>query len=240
MADAHDPPALVDQLDSIGSLQDPVRRSLYLYVVSRHDDVSREDAAAAVGIQRQLAAFHLEKLVEARLLETSLRRLTGRNGPGAGRPAKLYRRSSSEYVVSLPPRHYDLAAELLSQAVEEAGDRSAREALAEVARRFGRRLGAQLRTRFSRPASVEQQVDAIAEALDRYGYEPQCDDHAMRLMNCPFDSLAQGHRELVCGMNLSLVEGVVDGMGAGDLEACRQSRPGECCVSVKKTTPRSP
>ena len=238
MADAHDRPALVDQLDSIGALQDPVRRSLYLYVASRHDDVSREDAAAAVGIQRQLAAFHLEKLVEAGLLETSFRRLTGRTGPGAGRPAKLYRRSSSEYLVSLPPRQYDLAAELLSQAVEEAGDRSAREALAAVARRFGRRLGAQLRARLGRPASAEQQVDAIAEALDRYGYEPQCDEEAMRLRNCPFDSLAQGHRELVCGMNLNLVEGVVDGIGADDLEACRQSRPGECCVSVKKTTPR--
>jgi predicted ArsR family transcriptional regulator len=165
MTDAHDPPAIVDQLDSIGSLHDPVRRSLYVYVVSRHDDVSREEAAAAVGIQRQLAAFHLDKLVEAGLLEPSFRRLTGRTGPGAGRPAKLYRRSSSEYLVSLPPRQYDLAAELLSQAVEEAGDRPAREALAEVARRFGRRLGAELRARLGSRASAQQQADTIADAL---------------------------------------------------------------------------
>jgi predicted ArsR family transcriptional regulator len=234
MTDAHDPPALVDQLDSIGSLYDPVRRSLYLYVVSCHDDVSREDAAAAIGIQRQLAAFHLDKLVDAGLLETSYRRLTGRSGPGAGRPAKLYRRSSSEYVVSLPPRKYDLAADLLSQAVEDAGDRPAREALSKVAHRFGRRLGAQLRARLGRPESNEQQVDAIADALERYGYEPRCDERSVRLANCPFDSLAQGHRELVCGMNLSLVEGVIEGIGAESLEACRQARAGECCVSLNK------
>lgn len=232
MTDAQDPSTLVDRLAAVGALHDPVRRSLYLYVASRHDDVSREDAAEAVGIQRQLAAFHLDKLVEAGLLETSYRRLTGRTGPGAGRPAKLYRRSSSEYVVSLPPRQYDLAAELLSQAVEEAGDRPAREVLGEVAGRFGRRLGAALRDRLGRPPRRERQVDLIAEALDRYGYEPRRDDGALRLKNCPFAALAEGHQDLVCGMNLKLVEGVVDGMGADELEACRQSRPGECCVSV--------
>ncbi|MDQ3897190.1 MAG: transcriptional regulator [Actinomycetota bacterium] len=234
MTDAHDPPELEDQLASVGALHDPVRRSLYLYVASRHDDVSREDAAEAVGIQRQLAAFHLDKLVEAGLLDTSYRRLTGRSGPGAGRPAKLYRRSPSEYVVSLPPRQYDLAAELLSQAVEEADDRPAREALREVASRFGQRLGAALRDRLGRAPRRERQMEAIAEALARYGYEPRCDDGALRLKNCPFASLAEAHRTLVCGMNLNLVEGVVDGMGAHELEACRQSRPGECCVSVRE------
>ncbi len=236
MADAQDPSTLVDRLAAVGALHDPVRRSLYLYVASRHDDVSREDAAGAVGIQRQLAAFHLDKLVEAGLLETTYRRLTGRKGPGAGRPAKLYRRSSSEYIVSLPPRQYDLAAELLSQAVEEAGERPAREALGEVAARFGRRLGGALRDRLGRPPRREHQIDLVAESLERYGYEPQRDAGALRLKNCPFASLSQGHPDLVCGMNLKLVEGVVDGMGADQLEACHQSRPGECCVSVRETS----
>jgi predicted ArsR family transcriptional regulator len=151
MGDNQEPGNLNDQLNSIGSLQDPLRRLLYLYIASRDEEVSREEAAEAAGVQRQLAAFHLDKLVAAGLLETSFRRLNGRNGPGAGHPAKLYRRSKSEHAVSLPPRHYDLAADLLAGAVEEAGDRPAREALSEVASRFGRRLGEELRVRVAGP-----------------------------------------------------------------------------------------
>lgn len=233
MADAHAPDVLHEELSAIGSLHDPVRRSLYLYVVSQPDYVSREEAAAAVGIQRQLGAFHLDKLVEAGLLETTYRRLSGRTGPGAGRPAKLYRRSSSEHVVSLPPRKYDLAAELLAGAVEEAGDRSAREALSEVARRFGRRLGEEVRSRLGSRASRERRLTALGETLDRYGYEPRREDGSVRLSNCPFHALSETHKDLVCGMNLNLVEGAVEGMGAGDLDACMDPRPGECCVTVR-------
>jgi predicted ArsR family transcriptional regulator len=233
MSDAHDPKVLDEELSAIGSLQDPVRRSLYHYVVSRGDYVSREEAAEAVGIQRQLGAFHLDKLVEAGLLETSYRRLTGRTGPGAGRPAKLYRRSSAEHAVSLPPRQYDLAAELLAGAIEEAGDRSARQALSDVARRFGRRLGGELRAGLGGRASRERRITAIGKSLDRYGYEPRRENGSLRLSNCPFHALSETHRDLVCGMNLDLLEGVVEGMDASDLDACRDPRPGECCVTVR-------
>lgn len=51
--------------------------------------MSRAEAADAVGVARTLAAFHLGKLVDAGLLEVAHRRLTGRSGPGAGRPAKV-------------------------------------------------------------------------------------------------------------------------------------------------------
>lgn len=238
MGNSEDLGTLEEHVGAIGSLQDPVRRSLYLYVASRHDEVSREEAARAVGIQRQLAAFHLDKLAEAGLLETSSRRLSGRTGPGAGRPAKLYRRSSSEVVVSLPPRKYDLAAELLADAVEEAGDESTREAVTKVARRFGRRIGEEMKGRLGTRASRERRVTALAESLDRYGYEPRREGRSVRLSNCPFHALSEGHRELVCGMNLNLVEGVVEGMGSSDLVACPDPRPGECCVTVKPRTSR--
>lgn len=221
------------ELQAIGTLQDPVRRSLYRHVASQAGEVSREEAAAAVGIQRQLAAFHLDKLVEAGLLDTSYRRLSGRTGPGAGRPAKLYRRSGSELAISLPPRKYDLAAELLADAVEQAGTGSARAALADVARRFGRRLGEELRSHLGARASRERRLAALADSLGQYGYEPRREGSDVRLGNCPFHALAQGHRELVCGMNLSLVEGVVEGMGAADLDPCLDQRPGECCVTVR-------
>lgn len=232
-------PDTVDaELAVIGTLTDPVRRSLYRHVASQPGEVSRDEAATAVGIQRQLAAFHLDKLVEAGLLEVSFRRLSGRSGPGAGRPAKLYRLSPAEYAVSFPPRQYDLAAELLAEAVEEAGNRSARAALKDVARRFGRRLGEGLRARLGGRASRERRLAALAESLGTYGYEPRREDGAIRLANCPFHALSESHRELVCGMNLSLVEGVVEGMGATDLDPCQDQRPGECCVTVRPAKPR--
>lgn len=219
-------------LGAIGSLQEPVRRALYLYIASERDDVSRDQAAEAVGIQRSLAAFHLDKLVEAGLLETTFRRLTGRTGPGAGRPAKLYRRSPAEHSVSLPPRQYDLAAEILAEAVEEADDKPARSALVEVAGRFGRRVGADLRAGITPRASRERRLDAVAEALDRYGYEPTRERGALRLRNCPFHSLAESHRDLVCGMNHALLAGIAEGIDGGALEARKDPHPGECCVTV--------
>ena len=226
------PDQLDDELAAIGALQEPVRRSLYRYVAAQQRDVSRDEAAEAAGIQRALAAFHLDKLVDAGLLEATFRRLTGRSGPGAGRPAKLYRRSSSDHSVSLPPRTYDLAAELLAQAVEDAGDRPARPSVTEVARRFGRELGEQVRAALGRRASRERRMGALAQTLDRYGYESRREGRAIRLGNCPFHALSEGHRQLVCGMNLSLLEGVVDGLGDGDLDARPDPRPGECCVTL--------
>src|ERR687886_812552 len=107
----------MQDLEAISLLQDPARRGLYEYVASANREVSRNEAAEAVGLQRTLAAFHLDRLAGAGLLEVTYRRLTGRTGPGAGRPAKLYTRASAEYAVSLPPRQYDLAAELLAEAV---------------------------------------------------------------------------------------------------------------------------
>lgn len=226
-----------DDLAAVGALQDSVRRSLYRYVAAQQGEVSRDEAASGVGIQRQLAAFHLDKLVEAGLLDTSYRRLSGRTGPGAGRPAKLYRRSPGERLLSLPPRKYDLAADLLADAVEEAEDRPARVALGEVAQRFGRRLGQEIRSRLGPRASRERRLAALAESLDGYGYEPRREGRSVRLSNCPFHALAESHRELVCGMNLSLVQGVVDGMEAADLRSCLDPRPGECCVTVSARKP---
>ena len=232
MPDTENDTSLDQQLGAIGSLQEPVRRALYQYVASERGDVSRDQAAGAVGIQRSLAAFHLDKLVEAGLLETTFRRLTGRTGPGAGRPSKLYRRSTSEHAVSLPPRKYDLAAELLAEAVEVSGDRPVRSTLLEVARRFGQRVGEQLRTRLTPRASRARRLAAVCEALEDYGYEPRQEGDAVRLGNCPFHSLAETHRDLVCGMNHALLEGVTEGVDGGALEARQDPSPGECCVVV--------
>ena len=95
--------------------------------------MSKDQAAAALGVARSVAAFHLDRLVDDGLLVAEYRRLTGRQGPGAGRPAKLYRRAERGVAVSVPPRRYDLAALLLARAVDEATQTN--EPVAPVARR---------------------------------------------------------------------------------------------------------
>src|SRR5829696_7007708 len=108
----------VSQVAGVSALAEPARRALYRFVVAQPEPVSRDQAAAGAALPRHTAKFHLDKLVEERLLDTEFRRLSGRRGPGAGRPTKLYRRSARQVAVTLPQRHYDLAGQILAGAVE--------------------------------------------------------------------------------------------------------------------------
>ncbi|GII61226.1 ArsR family transcriptional regulator [Sphaerisporangium krabiense] len=208
-----------DDLDALGALRDPVRRALYDYVAGRDHEVGRDEAAGGAGVGRTLAAFHLDKLVEAGLLDAGFRRLTGRTGPGSGRPAKVYRRSRREHQVSVPPRDYRTLALVLAEAVEELGGEEAAEA---AARRAGERAKA----------------PGLREALRERGYEPYDDDGgAIRLRNCPFHVIAEDRPVLVCAMNLALCEGLVAAVGEEDLAPRLDARPGECCVAFSKNKP---
>ena len=208
-------------LAAIGLLQDPVRRALYGHVAAAGGEVSRNQAAEAVGVQRGLAAFHLDKLVEAGLLEASFRRLGDRRGPGAGRPAKLYRRASGEVAASLPPRTYETAAHLLAETVEQAG---ADLELQATARRSGLEAG--------RRALAAGAGPTVERLLAARGYEPYRDGDRLRLRNCPFANLAGEFPVLVCAMNLSLIEGLLDGTGEPAARAAMDPAPGRCCVAV--------
>ncbi|GAB2585992.1 ArsR family transcriptional regulator [Paractinoplanes abujensis] len=192
-------------LEALGALREPLRRAVYEFVVARAEPVGRNEVADGVGIGRTLAAFHLDKLAEAGLLDTSYAKRSG--GPGAGRPAKLYHRSDAEHAVSLPPRDYRLLATVLAAAVERAG---AEPALYAAAREQGAELaGGDLMPR-----------------LTELGYEPYEDaGHTIRLRNCPFHALAQSHPGLVCGLNLALLEG----LGA---DARLDPGPAGCCVAL--------
>ena len=222
-------------LASLSSLDDPLRRRLYEVVTSRPGPVSRDDAAAAAGIGRALAVYHLDKLVESGLLTASYQRPPGRSGPGAGRPAKVYARSDREFAVTVPPREYELAAQLLVQAVEaDPSDRS-RAALAEAARRLGTELGSTFRPSPGEKDTAGRDADGrhVKGVLTQQGYEP-CGgaDGVIRLRNCPFHQLTKRHREVVCGMNLALVEGLVEGLGADGWRPALDPRPGHCCVAI--------
>jgi predicted ArsR family transcriptional regulator len=78
------------------------------------------------------------------------------------------------------------------------------------------------------PATAER---ALADA----GYEPRAEDGALVLLNCPFHRLAQAHTDLVCGLNLAFVRGLLDATDAADrfepqLDPC----PGRCCVVLAR------
>ncbi len=228
------PPAdLEERLARLSVLQEPLRRALYLYVATQPGEVGRDEAAEAMDIRRSLAAFHLDKLADAGLLEVSYRRLTGRSGPGAGRPAKLYRRTSEAHQVSLPPRDYELAAHLMAMATEQAGRGSASKALERVARAFGEALGQERRQRLGPRPGRRRQLSAINDVLNRYGFEPYREKAEVRLRNCPFHSLAQEHAALACGMNLALIDGLLAGMGSTGTSARLDPRPEECCVVLR-------
>src|SRR6478752_3876139 len=191
---ANRPPEHFDeQVAGIAALGEPSRRELYRYVVAQSGSVSRDEAAAGLGVARHVAKFHLDRLVDDGLLEVEFARPAGRSGPGAGRPAKRYRRSALELAVSLPERHYELAGRLFAQAVtDSARDRvPVEDALHDAARDAGRALGERARDEAGPRASAAELLAATTNVLVDCGYEPRADDQGMTLVNCPFHALAQ-------------------------------------------------
>lgn len=220
-----------DDVASLGSLGDPTRRAMYDFVSGQGEPVGRDEAAVAAGIGRTLAAYHLDRMVEDGLLEVSFARRTGRSGPGAGRPAKLYRRAAREFKVSLPPRDYELAARIFANAVENEPTGRAKAALQESAQRFGSQVAAEVERRLAGRPRAER-ATGLEEVLAERGYEPFRDaDGIIRLRNCPFDCLADAHRRTVCGMNLTLLGQAVASPKDG-LNAVLEPRPGLCCVAL--------
>ncbi|HEV8239798.1 MAG TPA: helix-turn-helix domain-containing protein [Thermoanaerobaculia bacterium] len=223
---------LLAEIAGVSALAEPVRRALYLYVCAQDGEVTRDQAAAAVDTSRSMAGFHLDRLVEQGLLEASFRRLTGRSGPGAGRPAKLYRRSQRQLAVSLPPRSYELAARILADAVDASPSPKLRATLVDSARALGERIGEDAAVHVSTAAEKGEPLASLDDALVATGFEPERTAADIRFRNCPFHALTTEHRDLVCGMNLALVEGMVSGAGVTEAKPRLDPRPGRCCVCI--------
>ena len=206
-------------LAALSSLAAPARRRLYAVVVERGRPVGRDEAAAAVGISRSLAAYHLDKLAERGLLEIEYARPPGRDGPGAGRPAKLYRRGEREFALRFPPPGYHLLAELLLRVAADDQTGAAQAAIERAAAGLGERLGAS-------GASLE-------ETLRDRGYEPaMAETGVMRLRNCPFESMAARCPEVVCALNLAFIRGILASSGAEPELATGASPTEGCCVEI--------
>jgi predicted ArsR family transcriptional regulator len=226
------------QVHGLAALAEPVRRALYRYVAGQTEPVSRDQAAAGVGVPRHVAKFHLDRLEAEGLLDVEFRRAPGRGGPGAGRPAKLYRRSAAELAVTLPERRYELAGRVLAAAIADAERDGVpiAEALRGAAARAGRALGLQARRAAGARAGRAAQGAAARETLQAHGYEPRARDGGLILTNCPFHSLARDYTDLVCGLNLDLIDGLFAALDRADLEARPDPAPGRCCVTLRRRT----
>lgn len=208
-----------DAMAGLSALADPVRRRLYEFVAGQDSPARRDAAAEAVGVSRTLAAYHLDRLADAGLLSITYARPEGQSGPGAGRPAKLYERTGDEVSVSVPPRTYDVLAELLADAVSGDESDAVRGALLTAAANEGRKAA--------------REGDDLLTTLRRRGYEPEVVDGEIDLRNCPFHQLAQRHVELVCGLNHALVRGLLTAHGQDPDCARLAPRPGHCCVTIR-------
>src|SRR5690606_951223 len=142
-----------------------------------------------------------------------LRARTGRAGTGAVRPAQVYRRSEREHHVSVPPRRYVIAAQILLDAARAGG--LPREALEEAARRAGKEIGKR----------------GLDRALEETGYEPASNNGEIRFRNCPFHALREQDQETTCGLNAALFEWMVARAGV-DADARFAPEEGYCCVRL--------
>lgn len=217
-----------DDVAAVSALADPTRRRLYDRVVAAAEPVTRDHISAASGFERSVVGYHLDKLVDAGLLTATYARPAGRTGPGAGRPAKWYERADDEISVTLPPRAYQLVAELLARTLEtvEAPD-DLRHRLEQLAAELGHELAA---------AEQPDAHEGILDCLSACGFEPAESDGVIRLRNCPFDQLARTHTELVCSMNHALLTALADAFAAR-LRPSLDDDPATCCVALHRPEP---
>lgn len=215
-------------------LADDLRQRLYAFIRRAERPVTRDEAAAAAGISRKLAAFHLDKLVDAGLLSTGSARPAGL--PRPGRAAKTYQPSGIEVQLSIPPRRLGVLAEILLEAVAAGSTRADPcTAAFAAAREHGRMSGAAVRGQ-TRPGRLgaERALTLALSFLDRFGFEPVRPGPGLVLLrNCPYQPLAAREPGLVCGINQAFLAGFLDGLETPAAEAVLNPRPGACCVELR-------
>jgi predicted ArsR family transcriptional regulator len=221
---------------AVATLDDRFRRSMYEFIRRERRPVTRDEAAAHVGISRKLAAFHLDKLVDAGLLVAG----TATGPRRVGRAPKAYSVAGTDVRISIPQRQHDMLAEILLDAViTERPDESAQQAAMRVAHESGLACGrAERGTIGGGRLGPERALSVSEPLLADYGYEPdRVSTVCVRLRSCPFHPITQRSPELVCGLNQAFLSGFVRGLDAPGVEAVLSPEPGECCVEMRSIGP---
>lgn len=208
-------------LQALASLGDPVRKRLFDLVRDAGQPMSRDQCVAELMLPKSTVRTQLDRLVEEGLLLVEFRKMGARTGPGSGRPTKLYTAAQHEVSASIPPRHYDLAAQILATAVQRSMESGAAvgDTLSAVAFDAGRELGAQ--------------AGSIAGVLERNGYAPEVDSEGGIIMaNCPFHRLSEDHTGVVCLLNGALLNGALAGCGDQGSRIVPDENLSHCCARI--------
>lgn len=224
----------MERLDGIGASE---LRSALLFVRGSPSPVTADDAAAALGVHRSVARSRLERLLRAGLLEASFERRSGRTGPGAGRPAKLYSAAPEPDALEFPPRRLPA---LVGRLLDEVPADGREEALQRAGEDFGRELAreAGMKPAASLAAGLERVCAAVRSlgfqaALDRI----EGDTAVINTPTCPLRPLVAESPEAAYidrGMWAGLVERGVRGVRAEAVECETHSclEGGETCSVV--------
>lgn len=219
---SHDEATFERRVSAVSALADPSRRRVYDAVARSAEPLGHEAVAAALGVPRSTAAFHLNRLAAEGLLDVEFRRLGERTGPGQGRPAKVYRRTDTDLAVELPRRLYELAGRIMARAiaVAAADDVPVMDSLRAAATSTG--------------ARIAEASASLPDALDHLGMEPIANGDDLVLGTCPFHVLAQENPGIVCALNQSLLCGIAEGVGDAAERVRLDPGAGRCCIRIER------
>jgi predicted ArsR family transcriptional regulator len=210
-------------------LAEPQRARVYELLLASTTPPTVTEISQALTIGRTLTAFHLDRLQAAGLVEPADE--AGAAPRRRGRPAMRYRAVPEEFSATVPTRRYDVLAEILVSAAREQGQsESLLAAGSRVARRRGREMAGQQKAEGTAASSQQ-----IRQWLFEFGYLPS-GESSISTRNCPFSRLRTLDTQLVCSLNVALVEGYLEGLGvANDYAAVLRPDPPHCCVLVQAT-----
>ena len=186
-------------------LADPTRYNIYQSILTAPHPVNAGEVAEQFGLHPNVARTHLNKLADIGLV-VAMAEKTGKGG----RPGYLYSPSGSAVSLTVPARDFQLLADLLVQSLALLGE-GAKEAIEQIGRTFGKRLGQEAATVTS--AQQEELVRTCAEALHRLGimtHVAHAEDGSWTLVlkTCGFKEVAAVHPEQVCSLCKAMVEGI--------------------------------
>jgi len=178
-------------VDALAGIAQPELREIVLFARSRSRPISADDVAAEFGIHRSVARGRLDRLAETGLLTVSFKRLSGRAGPGAGRPAKLYSVPPETTALEFPARHYERLVAHFVDAVPE-------ETRTEVGEEFGRDLAGE--AGLPRVRGFRAAAERACEALGKLGFQASvvdADEHSVTIATptCPLRPLVMAKAE---------------------------------------------
>ena len=200
-------------LEVLKALGDETRYALYRELAGSTAPRSAGDLADSLDLHANTVRLHLERLKDAGLVDVEvIHRGT------VGRPQHRYSLAPGAPGLGFDPPAHVLLAGLLAALAETTG------ADAGAARTTGRAWGRQAAARGAGRTASRNCLTALAQELDRLGFEPAADpevtvDGATRIefLHCPFRELAEAYPELVCNLHRGICEGVAEA-GRGTVE----------------------